>query len=258
MRNLIERAGAFGVSQFEQLGDITVLTFKTIRYTFTPPYNLRLILEQVDEIGIKSIPIAILSAMAIGMVMVLQIAYGFKRFGASALVGPVVSIAIVRELGPVITSLLVGGRTGAGITAEIGSMKVTEQVDAIRALGADPIKKLLVPRVVASVVVFPLLCVLADIAGILSGMLLAGVELAISPQFYIRSIIEEVTVSDFLSGILKTIFFGFIVATISCYLGMTAEGGTQGVGRATTLTVVLSLVLILISDFLLTKLFLVF
>jgi len=258
MRDFAIRVGGFFVSILEHLGALGALICRTVQYSFTRPFNPRFILEQMDEIGFKSIPIVILSAMAIGMVMVLQLAYGFKRFGAKGLAGSVVSLAIVRELGPVITSLLVGGRVGSGITAEIGSMKVTEQIDAIRTLGADPIKKLVVPRFIAAVISFPFLSAIADIAGIFGGMVMANIELNISPRLFVQVVVQQVNISDFLSGIIKTVFFGLIVAIIGCYIGMNAEGGTEGVGRATTLSVVVSLVLIIIGDFFLTKLFLVF
>ena len=258
MKEFITAIGKYFVSLVESLGDVGLLLYRTLRYSLTPPFNLRLILEQMDEIGFKSIPIVILSSLAIGMVMVLQLAYGFARFGAKGLVGPVVSLAIVRELGPVLTSLLVGGRVGSGITAEIGSMKVTEQIDAIKTLGADPIKKLVVPRFIAALISFPFLSIIADLVGIFGGMIIANTELGVTPRLFISSITQQVGISDFISGISKTVFFGIIVAIVGCYIGMKAEGGTQGVGRATTLTVVVSLVLIIIMDFFLTKLFLVF
>lgn len=258
MKDFIIQLGRFCTSSIEYIGDLCVLLYRTIRSSLMPPFNLRLIVEQLEEIGFKSIPIVILSAMAIGMVMVVQLAYGFGRFGAKSLVGSVVSLAFVRELGPVLTSLLVGGRVGSGITAEIGSMKVTEQIDAMRTLGADPIKKLVVPRFIAAVISFPFLTIIADLAGIVGAMIMAEIELGVTPRLFISGMAGWVFISDLLSGILKTVFFGSIVATIGCYIGMNTEGGTQGVGRATTLTVVVSLVLIIIGDFFLTKLFLMF
>jgi phospholipid/cholesterol/gamma-HCH transport system permease protein len=257
MVGFISGIGSFFISMIERIGDVGILLYRTLRLCFSRPLNLDSLIEQIYEIGFKSIPIVVLSAMAIGMVMVVQLAYGFGRFGAKGLVGPVVSLAIVRELGPVLASLLVGGRVGAGITAEIGSMKVTEQIDAIRALGADPIKKLVVPRFIAAVVSFPLLTLIADLAGILGAMIMANVELDITPRLFISSIVGWIIVSDIFSGILKTVFFGLIVSTLGCYIGLNTEGGTQGVGKATTFTVVISLVLIIIGDFILTKLFLV-
>ncbi|MGQ0794303.1 MAG: MlaE family ABC transporter permease [Deltaproteobacteria bacterium] len=259
MKDFIARLGTFIISAVECLGEVGVLLYKTLYLCFTHPFkNFRLIMDQIVEIGYKSIPIVLLSATAIGMVMVVQLAYGFGRFGAKSLVGSVVSLAFIRELGPVLTSLLVGGRVGAGITAEIGSMKVTEQIDAMRTLGADPIEKLVLPRFVAALISFPLLAIIADLAGILGAMIISNLELGITPRLFISSIIGWILVPDLISGILKTAFFGVIVAIVGCYIGMRTEGGTQGVGKATTLTVVVSLVLIVIGDFLLTKFFLIF
>ena len=254
--NYIIRVGSYCVSFIEQLGDIWLFFYRSAYSSFTRPFNFRLVIEQLDEVGFKSVLIVIASAMAIGMVMVVQLAWGFAWFGAKGIVGPVVSLSFVRELGPVVTSLLVGGRVGSGITAEIGSMKVTEQIDAIRTLGADPIRKLVVPRLVASVISFPFLAVISDFTGILGAMIMSNIELDVKPRLFISSILEWVTINDFISGISKTFFFGIIVAIAGCYIGMKAEGGTQGVGRATTSTVVVALLLIIIGDFFLTKLFL--
>jgi phospholipid/cholesterol/gamma-HCH transport system permease protein len=256
MKNFIVQLGTLSISLLEHVGELGILLYRTIYGCLRPPFNFRLILEQIDEIGFKSVPIVIISAMAIGMVMVVQLAYGFGRFGAKSLVGSVVSLAIVRELGPVLASLLVGGRVGSGITAEIGSMKVTEQIDALRTLGADPIKKLVVPRFIAAVICFPFLTIIANLSGIAGAIIMAEIELGVTPRLFISGMVGWVFISDLLSGILKTVFFGSIVAIIGCYVGMNTEGGTQGVGRATTLTVVVSLVLIIIGDFFLTKLFL--
>ena len=256
INNLIAGFGSYVVSFVEKLGDIGLFIQKSVYASFTRPFNFRLVLEQIDEIGFKSIPIVIASAMAIGMVMVVQLAWGFAWFGAKGVVGPVVSLSFVRELGPVVTSLLVGGRVGSGITAEIGSMKVTEQIDAISTLGADPLRKLVVPRLVASVICFPFLAIISDFTGILGAMIMSNIDLDVQPRLFISSILEWVTIDDFISGISKTFFFGIIVAITGCYIGMRAEGGTQGVGRATTSTVVVALLLIIIVDFFLTKLFL--
>ena len=243
---LLAEAGAFGV-----------FVVRTLRTVFTRPFPARDVLRQIDEIGVKSLPIVVLASLAIGMVLVLQLAYSLKRFGAKGLAGPVVSLSIVRYLGPVITSLLVGGRVGAGITAEVGSMKVTEQIDALRALGADPIKKLAVPRFVAALISFPALAVVADFVGIAGGLVMASAELGVTSRQYVEGVRHYLTVGDFATGVLKTVFFGLMVAAIACYIGTKAEGGTQGVGRATTLTVVLSLIFIIVFDFFLTKLFMI-
>ena len=255
-RKYIEKIGSYLMNLIEGLGEVGLFFYRSVYASFTRPFNGRLILEQIDEIGYKSIPIVIVSAMAIGMVMVVQLAWGFAWFGAKGVVGPVVSLSFVRELGPVVTSLLVGGRVGSGITAEIGSMKVTEQIDAIRTMGADPIKKLVAPRLIAAIISFPLLAIIADFSGIFGAMIMSNVDLDVQPRLFMSSILEWVELDDFVSGIAKTFFFGIIVAITGCYIGMKAEGGTQGVGRATTATVVTSLLLIIIGDFILTKLFL--
>ena len=252
----ITRFGDYFISLIAQMGEIGLFIYSAVVASVTRPFNFRLLMEQIDEIGFKSIPIVIASAMAIGMVMVVQLAWGFAWFGAKGIVGPVVSLSFVRELGPVVASLLVGGRVGSGITAEIGSMKVTEQIDAIRTLGADPVRKLVVPRLVASVIAFPFLTIIADFTGIIGALLMSMIDLDVQPRLFISSILEWVTINDFISGISKTFFFGIIVAITGCYIGMRADGGTQGVGRATTQTVVVSLLLIIIGDFFLTKLFL--
>lgn len=243
-------------STLYDLGEASKLLLKTIIYSLKPPVEIRLIIEQLYQLGFKSIPIVILSSVSIGMVMVVQMAYGFKTFGAKGLVGPLVTLAVVRELGPILSSLLVGGRVGSGITAEIGSMNVTEQLDAMKTLGADPVKKLVVPRFIACIISFPLLAVIADLAGIGGAMLIAYTELGVTPRLFLSEIVGFVLLSDFLSGIIKTIFFGLIVALVACYIGMNSKGGTQGVGNSTTKTVVISLVLIIIADFFLTKIFL--
>lgn len=256
IENYLIRLGSYCITSVERLGEIGLFFYRSVYASLTRPFNLSLVLEQIDEIGFKSIPIVIASAMAIGMVMVVQLAWGFAWFGAKGVVGPVVSLSFVRELGPVVTSLLVGGRVGAGITAEIGSMKVTEQIDAIRTLGADPIRKLVAPRFIAAVISFPLLAIIADFAGIFGAMVMANIDLDVKPVLFISTILEWVSITDFVSGISKTFFFGIIVTITGCYIGMKAEGGTQGVGRATTSTVVVALLLIIIGDFFLTKLFL--
>ncbi len=257
MINLLYKLGAFCINSLLTVGEVTVFCYRALAITLKPPYDYKLISEQVYEIGVKSILIVIVSALSIGMVMVVQLSWGFAWFGAKGLVGPVVTLSFVRELGPVVTSLLVGGRVGSGITAEIGSMNVTEQIDAIKTLGADPIKKLVAPRIWAAMISFPLLAIISNLAGIFGAMIISSIDLDIGPQLFLTSTREWVGVDDFISGISKTFFFGLIVVFTGCYIGMNAKGGTQGVGRATTRTVVVSLLLIIISDFLLSKLFVI-
>ncbi|MGQ3684888.1 MAG: MlaE family ABC transporter permease [Candidatus Loosdrechtia sp.] len=237
------------------VGQVTLLATKGITGIFLPPYNIRLLLREIDNFGSSSLLLVDLIALFTGMVMALQTIYGLSMYGAEIYVGSVVSLSIVRELGPVLTSIMVGARVGSGIAAEIGSMQVTEQIDAMRALGASPVKKLVTPKILAAMITLPLLTVTANIIGIFGGMVIALSELEIDQTFYINSVLTTIKISDLLSGISKTVFFGLIIAIIGCYFGLKTTGGTTGVGRSTTITVVTISILILIADFFLTKLF---
>ncbi|MBI4526463.1 MAG: ABC transporter permease [Deltaproteobacteria bacterium] len=216
----------------------------------------RLILEQMEQIGVRSLSIVILTAVFTGMVLALQMGNYLTRFGAKPYAGRILAVSMLREMGPVLTALMIGGRVGAGITAEIGSMKVTEQIDALRSLGSDPIQKLVFPRLVALIVMLPLLTALADFVGILGGLFISVKELDISGAFYLNSILQFVKFQDLFSGLGKSFFFAFFIASIASYNGLQASGGADGVGRATTRTVVATSITILVSDFFLTKLFL--
>lgn len=239
------------------VGQISVLVVKGFVGIFIPPFNLKLVLREIDNFGAGSLFLVDLIALFTGMVMSLQTIYGLRMYGAEIYVGSVVSLSLVRELGPVMASIMVGARVGSGIAAEIGAMQVTEQIDAMRALGANPIKKLVSPKILAGMITLPLLTVTADIVGIFGGMVIALFELEIDRTFYIDSVLTTITISDLLSGIGKTVIFGVLVSVIGCYFGLRTTGGTTGVGRSTTITVVTTSILILISDFFLTKLFLV-
>src|SRR3990167_8692827 len=239
------------------MGQVTLLTFKGFWGIFLPPFNLKLLLKEIDNFGAGSFLLVNIIALFTGMVMSLQTIYGLRMYGAEMYVGSVVSLSIVRELGPVLTSIMVGARIGSGIAAEIGSMQVTEQIDAMRALGASPIKKLVTPKMLAAMVTLPLLTVTADIIGIFGGMIIAIFELEIDRVFYLNSVLITIKISDLISGTGKTVFFGFLIAVIGCYFGLKTSGGTNGVGHSTTMTVVTVSILILISDFFLTKLFLI-
>jgi phospholipid/cholesterol/gamma-HCH transport system permease protein len=189
-------------------------------------------------------------------VLALQTAYSLSDFGGSLFIGKVVSLSLVRELAPVLMALMVGGRVGAGIAAELGTMKVTEQIDALRALATNPVRKLVVPRVLATTVMMPMLTLLACFIGILGGLIIAVGSLHLSSNFYIRSVIETVKYNDLGSGVGKTFFFGFAIGLIACFNGLSTTGGADGVGRSTTATVVTASITVLIMDFFLTKLFL--
>ena len=207
----------------------------------------------MDVIGVGSLPIVLLVGFFIGAVMVLQTSSQFERFGQTALTGDVVALALVRELGPTITGLLVAGRNASGMASELGSMLVTEQVDAMRAMGTDPSRKLVTPRVVATILMLPLLTAMSDFVGLVGGFIVASFELRLSPVQYWTRAIQALEFSDLMQGLSKPIFFGFILSTVGCYKGLTVRGGTQGVGRATTGAVVVSSVFIIVANFFLTR-----
>ena len=233
--------------------DYSFLAARAVGALFTPPIYVNDLLEQMDIIGIGSLPIVLLTGVFIGAVMVLQTASQFERFGETALTGDVVALALVRELGPAITGLLVAGRNASGMASELGSMLVTEQVDAMRAMGTDPNRKLVAPRVLATVCVLPLLTAMADFVGLIGGFVIAYFTLRIGRvEFWTRAV-NALQFSDLMQGMAKPVVFGFLLATVGCYKGLTVRGGTEGVGRATTQAVVISSVLILITDFFLTK-----
>jgi len=240
---------------FEYAGGITLLFFQTIRHTFKRPFPLALTVQQIEAIGVRSLTVVNVIALFTGMVLALQTAEAMTRFGAKGYIGVVVALSMLREIGPVFTAIMVGGRVGSGIAAELGSMQVTEQIDAMRVMGAHPVRKLVVPRVIATTLVLPMLTVIADILGIFGGLLISIVELKVNAYYYFHTILENITFSDIFSGLGKTFFFGFLIAIIGCYQGLTTSGGTQGVGSSTTRTVVLISIAVLIADFLLTKLF---
>jgi phospholipid/cholesterol/gamma-HCH transport system permease protein len=240
----------------DAMGEITLLSAHSFREVFRRPFEWRLIVAQLDHGGVRSQSITLLTAIFTGMVMASQFSIGLEPFGASLYTGKLVSLGIVREMGPVLTALLVGGRVGAGFTAEIGSMNVTEQVDAIRALGADPVRKLVMPRTLAMIIALPLLTLLADLVGCAGGMFVTIAEVGVTPRFALDQMIETIDIYDLVHGLMKSVFFGYFIAIIGCWNGLRTQGGTEGVGRATTETVVYTSVTILVSDFLLTRLFL--
>ncbi len=238
------------------LGDISDLAVQTIVQARRKPFEREIFVAQLDQVGVRSLSIVGITSLFIGMVLALQTAYSLADFGGKLFIGKVVSLSLIRELAPVLMALMVGGRVGAGMTAEIGTMKVTEQIDALRALATNPVRKLVVPRVLATTVMLPLLTIVSFMLGNLGGLLIAVGNLHLNSNFYIRSVIETVKYNDLASGIGKTFFFGFAIALIACYNGLRTTGGADGVGRATTSTVVTASITVLILDFFLTKIFL--
>lgn len=244
--------------RLERLGALVVMTGKVFTRSVSPPYAPAAFVYQVEALGVRSMPIALLTATFAGLVIALQFGFFLARFGVQYTVGRVVVLTLFRELSPVLIALTVGARVGSGIAAELGSMTVTEQVDAIRALGADPLRKLVVPRVLACFVLMPALTVLADVIGMLAGALVVNVQYRISYNLFFQGALDTVMMSDFISGVIKGFVFGGIVGLVGCFKGLTVEGGTEGVGRATTQTVAITSVTVCLADFFITKLTLYF
>jgi len=226
---------------------------EVVRDFTTRGVNIEELSKQILKIGRDSLPVVLLTAAFTGMVLALQTAYGLQRFGAKNYVGNIVGLALVRELGPVLTAVMLCGRVGAGIAAEIGSMVVTEQVDAIRALGANPINKLVTPRIAAAMLAVPALVVFCTLVGIFGGQLVAVYELNQTSHMYQRALYYTIMVRDILDAMIKSAVFGFLVVSIACFHGLSTQGGTAGVGRSTTAAVVTGSISVFISDFFVTK-----
>lgn len=241
----------------DQVGDVAILSGQTAKALFKRPFEGDATMAQLESLGVKSMGIVTVTSVFIGMVMTIQFAFGLRRFGGLEYIPRVVVLSFCRELAPTLTAVIVGGRIGSGMAAEVGAMNVTEQVDAIRALGADPAKKLVLPRVLAAIIVMPLLSVYALALGVVGAVLVCWLQFDIAPRFFINSSLEATRIADFLSGVAKTPFFGFIIAIVGCHFGVKTTGGTEGVGQSTTRTVVAISISILIADFVLTKLFMI-
>ena len=243
----------FAFLQF--LGGLSNLVSQSFYWLFIPPLKTRRVLEQAKRAGLDSLPIVSLIGLFIGMIFAFQTAYLMQRLGSEMYIASIVALSLVRELGPVITSLVVAGRVGAAITAEIGSMQVTEQIDALEAMATNPVKYLVVPRLLALSLMLPILTLYADIVGILGGWLICVYKLGIPSRLYMNITFESLKFKDLFTGLSKTIFFGMIIAFVSCYEGFSVEGGAEGVGRATTRSVVWSFILIIAADCFFTALF---
>ncbi len=241
-------------AHLESLGAISVMTGRVASRAVRPPYDVGALIYHTESLGVRSLPIALLTATFAGLVISLQFGYFLARFGVQYTVGRVVVLTLFRELAPVLTALTVGARIGSGIAAELGSMTVTEQVDAIRALGADPLRKLVVPRVLACLIVLPALTVFADVIGLVAGALVVNLQYGITLELFFQGALDAVFMTDFVSGIIKAAVFGLIVGVVGCFKGLTVEGGTEGVGRATTQTVAITSVAVCLADFFITKL----
>jgi phospholipid/cholesterol/gamma-HCH transport system permease protein len=234
--------------------DYTMLSMRAVGNLFRHPRYFADMVYQADLIGFGSLPIVVLTGLSIGAELALNSANTLQRFGSLSLIGQLVSVGMVRELGPIITGLMVAGRNASGMASELGSMQVTEQIDAMRALGTDPMKKLVTPRVAATVFMLFFLTIISDLLGLFGGALISSLMYRMDWHQYWSSAWQSLVFQDVFMGLLKPVLFGFVIATIGCYYGMNARGGTQGVGRATTQAVVASSVLILVVDLLITKL----
>jgi phospholipid/cholesterol/gamma-HCH transport system permease protein len=245
----------FAKKRILALQEFTLLSSRAIRNIFRSPHYFTDILLQMDFIGFGSLPIVLLTGFFTGAVLALQTSKTLSTFGETSLTGQVVSLSLVRELGPVLTSLMVAGRNSSGIASELGSMVVSEQVDAMRALGTDPSQKLVTPRLLATVIMLPLLTVVSDFVGLLGGFVVSFFLVHLNGSQYWSKAYHALDTDDLFQGLLKPFVFAFIVALVGCYYGLTTRGGTQGVGRATTQAVVTASVLILFIDFLISKMF---
>jgi phospholipid/cholesterol/gamma-HCH transport system permease protein len=254
--NRISRAldnfGKAVLSNVEEMGKILLLFTSTLSWMVRPPLKLRLIFKQMEFVGVKSIYVVVLTGTFTGMVLALQSYYGFRMFSAESLVGSTVALSMTRELGPVLTALMVTARAGSAMAAELGTMRVTEQIDALYVMAANPVKHLIVPRIVASVIMLPILTIVSDFMGILGGYFVGVTILNINEGSFVKNITRYVDLDDLYNGLTKAAVFGLILSLIGCYKGFNTSGGAEGVGRATTEAVVLSSITILISDYFLT------
>lgn len=253
--NILGIVGRVFLDFLAELGKVFIFTGRAVSHIFRPPFYPRLILKQIIEIGFYSLPIVGLTAIFTGAVLALQSYTGFSRFNAESAIASVVVISITRELGPVLAGLMVAGRVGAAIAAEIGTMKVTEQVDALTTLSAHPLKYLVAPRIIAAVLCMPLLVAISDIIGVYGGYLVGIHVLDFSSANYLHNTFEFLETSDVVSGLIKALVFGFVIAIMGCYNGYHSRGGAQGVGAATTNSVVMSSITILLMNYLLTLIF---
>lgn len=254
LSDLGQRISRSTIESIHTTGGICLLTIQTFRDTFTRPFYWGLTAEQVVIMGLDSLFLVLITGLATGSVMALQFGYGLEKFGGKYYIPKITSLSILREMGPVFTSLMIAGRVGSGMAAEIGSMAVTQQIDAIRALGTSPIKRIVIPRMLAMLIVLPLLTMIANFVGLFGAMSVAS-DMGIGAHFFWEKFFETLTLNDFWTGTAKTFFFGYFIVIIAAYRGLNTKGGTRGVGDSTTWVVVSASIAIMISDFFLTKLF---
>ena len=261
----LQRLNAAAKSKIFSLQEALVLAWQAVRFIFARPFYTEDVIQQMDAIGVQSLGIVVLTGFFTGMVLALQSAVQMARFGATTYVGSLVAASMIRELGPVLAGLMVAGRVGSGIAAQLGSMRVTEQIDALNTLGTDPIKKLVTPRVLAALIMLPVLTVINDFVGIIGGNIIAAFVVGLPTSQYWRTVWDQIAAdgftmryipNDFVQGLSKPFVFGGLISITACYFGLGTTGGTEGVGISTTRTVVTSSILILIVDYFITQLLL--
>ncbi|MFH1621500.1 MAG: ABC transporter permease [Candidatus Omnitrophota bacterium] len=255
MKSYLLNLGKKILNFFDFIGGMTKLFLETVFWIFVPPIKKERTLEQARLIGIDSLLIVTLVALFTGVIFALQTAYLMKKLSSEMYIANIVALSLTRELGPVLTALIVAGRCGAAITAEIGTMTVTEQVDALKTLATNPVKYLVVPRFLSLVFMLPILTIYADLVGIFGGYLICVNRLSISPNMYIATTFEALVNKDIFTGLIKAVFFGMIIALVACYEGLNVKGGAEGVGKFTTTSVVVSFILIIVADCFFTALF---
>ena len=255
MKDYLLNIGRNTMTFFIYVGGISRLGLETFFWTFVPPIKRGRIFEQAKRIGLDSLLIVSLVGLFTGMILALQTAYLMKKLSSEIYIASIVALSLTRELGPVLTALIVAGRSGAAITAEIGTMTVTEQVDALKTLATNPVKYLVVPRFISLTIMLPILTIYADLVGIFGGYLIGVNRLNISPNMYISTTFSTLVNKDIFTGLIKTIFFGMIIALIACYEGLNTKGGAEGVGKSTTRSVVTAFIFIIVADCFFTALF---
>ncbi len=251
---IAQKIGAYFMHMTERLGSFSLFFARTLYTLFTTKLSLQKLFAQMERIGVESFSIVVLTGIFTGMVFALQSYVGFARIGGEQFIGAVVGLGMVRELGPVLTGLMVTGRACSAIAAELGTMRITEQIDALRTLRINPFSYLMVPRICAGIVILPCLTLFAMLFGIIGGYIVCVYVLELSPEDYTSSVTEYTTLADVASGLIKSAVFGLILTWVGCYKGWQTRGGARGVGRATTQAVVLSSIMILVANFFLTKL----
>ncbi len=234
---------------------VSILVWMLLKRLFSSPFYGRELLKEMDDLGVASLPITILTGLFLGLVLTLQAAIGVQKIGAVSLVPKAITVTLIREIGPVVGSLMIAGRVGAGITSQVGSMKVTFQLDAMRALGTDPLRKLILPKFLAILIMLPILILLLCTVGLISAYFMSSVDLNISGVFFWNQVIASIRFIDVLNTVSKSLIFGGIIGIFGNYFGLQSEGGTEGVGIATTRAVIVIFISILAADFILTKIF---